>query len=101
MSRIKRSLISFTVTTVIIAVSGGPALAVHDLSVFELDGNAANGAAAGDDWANLFGGGGSAIAYSFTHDGADPPQDTSYLHMGGSKDISDFSAWARTTTDEA
>ena len=37
----------------VIALGVAPALAVHDTGVFELDGNAVNGAAAGDDWDNV------------------------------------------------
>ena len=79
---------------------GPTALAVHDEGLFELDGNATASAAAGDDWSQIEAGGGNAIATAFITDGSDP-QDTTYLHTGGSKDIEDFSEWVPTTTDEA
>ncbi len=79
---------------------GPSALAVHDEGLFELDGNADASAAAGDDWSQIEAGGGGAIATAFITDGTDP-QDTTYLHTGGSKDIEDFDQWVVTTTDEA
>ena len=81
-----------------VLVVGPAAMAVHDEGLFELDGNAVAGAAAGDDWSTFPGG--SAVATAFINDGTDP-QDTTYLHQGGSKDIEDFSEWSRTQTDEA
>ena len=79
---------------------GPTALAVHDEGLFELDGDAAASAAAGDDWSQIEAGGGNAVATAFIHDDTDPA-DTTYLHTGGSKDVEDFSEWVRTTTDEA
>ena len=43
-------VVSFIVLAVYAAV---PAFAVHDTGFFELDGNAVNGAAPGDDWDNV------------------------------------------------
>jgi hypothetical protein len=41
-------------TALAIAAFGiGPASAVHDTGAFELDGNAVNGPAPGDDWDNV------------------------------------------------
>ena len=91
------ALLTFLLAFMLIAPT---ALAVHDEGLFELDGNAESSAADGDDWEAIEAGGGNAIATSFINDGADP-QDTTYLHQGGSKDIEDFSEWVRTTTDEA
>jgi len=79
---------------------GPAAFAVHDEGLFELDGNASASAAPGDDWSQVHAGTSSALATAFVTDGTDPT-DTTYLHMGGSKDIEDFSSWERTTTDEA
>src|SRR5439155_18259862 len=54
--------------------------------LFELDGNAVNDAAAGDDWANvLFGNGGSATAHSFVTDAVSSRSDDIFTG-GGSKD---------------
>ena len=97
-----RMLIVPLVAGVFVVVSGAHALAVHDLGVFELEGNIADGGAAGDDWATLYGGGGGGGLLEFSHvaDG-DSPADTSYLHMGGSKDVNDISEWNLTSNDEA
>lgn len=79
------------------------ALAAHDLRAFELDGNAANGGAAGADWATYFpgGGGGDVVASVFVDDGAAPPQDTDYYTSGGSKDTNDVTQWEHTDGDVA
>src|SRR5439155_3475445 len=54
--------------------------------LFELDGNAVNDAAAGDDWANvLFGNGGGATAHSFVTDAVSSRSDDIFTG-GGSKD---------------
>src|SRR5215475_9326004 len=79
-----------------------PAAAVHDLGVFELDGDATNGPAPGDDWDNVchkvLGSDCStsndttgATAWSFTNDGA---QNATIFTGGGSKDPMDLSSWA-------
>src|SRR5439155_21273088 len=54
--------------------------------VFELDGNAADDATAGDDWANgLLGNGGSGVAHSFVTDAVNSRTDDIF-QGGGSKD---------------
>jgi hypothetical protein len=70
------------------------ALAVHDTGKFELDGNADNNAAAGDDWANVFAGNttGSA-ATSFESEPAPDELQASIFTGGGSKDPIDISSW--------
>lgn len=40
------------------------AFAVHDLGLFELDRDAAASVSPGDDWSTLYGGGGSAQAFT-------------------------------------
>ncbi|MGH2795273.1 MAG: DUF7507 domain-containing protein, partial [Actinomycetota bacterium] len=96
----RRASVGILTFLLLFLLIGPTALAVHDEGLFELDGNAASSAADGDDWEAIEAGGGSAVATSFITDGSDP-QDTTYLHGGGSKDIEDFSEWVRTTTDEA
>src|SRR6266496_297461 len=82
----------------------GPAAAVHDTGSFELDGNATNGAAPGDDWDNvchqvIH----SDTACSTTSDttGAsavdwvpEPNHNATIFTGGGSKDPSDINQWA-------
>jgi hypothetical protein len=66
--------------------------AVHDLGLFELDRNAIDGAPAGDDWATLYGGGGSAARFTgiLPDIGADGG---TQFQGGGSKDNNDISQW--------
>ena len=90
-------LLTFLLASMLIAPT---ALAVHDEELFELDGNAESSGDPGDDWEAIEAGGGTAIATAFITDGSDP-QDETYLHTGGSKDIEDFSEWVVTATDEA
>ncbi|TMK18650.1 MAG: hypothetical protein E6G68_06845, partial [Actinobacteria bacterium] len=97
----KQRVLSALIAFVLMFFFVGPAaIAVHDDGLFELDGNASASAAPGDDWSQVHAGTSAAIATSFITDGTDPT-DTTYLHTGGSKDISDFSDCVRTTTDEA
>jgi hypothetical protein len=79
------------------------AFANHDLTVFELDGNALRSASPGDDWTSLFPTrvGSTDIARLFVVDGTANPADTSYFTGGGSKDTSDVSEWRHTTGDVA
>lgn len=71
----------------------GSALAVDDLGLFELDGNAvepdSTGNQPGDDWETLFNGGGSASV--FTGINADPAPVS--IFTGGRKDIQDIPQW--------
>jgi hypothetical protein len=87
------------------AFGAAPASAVHDTGAFELDGNAVNGAAPGDDWDNVchqvlgtdcstsnntsaFGG---ATSVDWV---AEPNLNASIFTGGGSKDPQDVSQWA-------
>jgi uncharacterized repeat protein (TIGR01451 family) len=67
------------------------AFADHDIGVFELDRNAQDGAAPGDDWDTLAGGGGSADA--FTGILVDIGGTGTQFHGGGSKDNNDIDEW--------
>jgi hypothetical protein len=92
-------------TAAVLALGVGPALAVHDTGAFELDGNAVNGAAPGDDWDN--------VCHQVLHTDCSTSNDTSALGGatavdwvsepnlnatiftgGGSKDPQDVSQWA-------
>ena len=67
------------------------AVAVHDLGVFELDGDAtADPAVPGDDWSTVNTGGGTALARTGTV--ADPAP-ASIFTGGGSKDPIDITSW--------
>ena len=63
-------------------------LAVHDLGLFELDGNAVNQAAAGDDWDSTPG----AQSSQFIHDLTDSQNDDSFTG-GSTKDDLPLSGW--------
>jgi hypothetical protein len=79
------------------------ASASHDARRFELDANAWNTGASGDDWSYVVpvDRSSSNIVSSFVPDGENPPNDTSYFTGGGSKDLNDVPAWAHTTGDVA
>jgi hypothetical protein len=69
------------------------AFAVHDTGAFELEGNAVNDAAPGDDWANVFAGtttGSTATSFVSEQDNLQK----SIFTGGGSKDPQDVSNWA-------
>jgi hypothetical protein len=96
------------IALMVLGVSG--ALAVHNLNLFELDENATNGAAPGDDWDQVYGDTSSAMASVFVADGDDfsggitvpaglPSDDTSYFTTGGSKDVNDVNQWMHQTGD--
>src|SRR5215467_8929131 len=78
------------------------ALAVHDTGAFELDGNAVNGAAAGDDWDNVCHQvTGTDCSTSANTNGAtavdwvaEPNPNASIFTGGGSKDPQDINQWA-------
>ncbi|MCI0583338.1 MAG: DUF11 domain-containing protein, partial [Chloroflexi bacterium] len=77
----------------------GSTLAVHDDGIFELDGNALDQAAAGDDWENGQPGAADTlfIPGSVESDGVD----TTYFAQGGSKDHHDIDEWHYSATDVA
>jgi hypothetical protein len=88
-------------TAAVTAFNAGPALAVHDTGAFELDGNATNGAAAGDDWDNVCHQvTGSDCSTTNNTTGAtavdwvsEPNVNASIFTGGGSKDPQDVSSW--------
>jgi uncharacterized repeat protein (TIGR01451 family) len=65
--------------------------AVHDLGLFELDRNAVDMAAAGDDWDTLDGGGGSAVEFTGILEDTSSPG--TQFQAGGSKDNADITDW--------
>jgi hypothetical protein len=88
-------------TLSVAAIGIWSANAVHDAGLLELDGNANNGAAAGDDWDNVCHqvsatacpspSNSTATAVSWT---AEANPNSSIFTGGGSKDPSDISSWA-------
>jgi uncharacterized repeat protein (TIGR01451 family) len=92
------ALAGLLATLAILAMIVNSAQAVHDLGLFELDRNTANGGGPGDDWANLPG---SAADFSgIIADVNDPsPNCTNAANFGtqfqggGSKDDLDISSW--------
>ncbi|MBI3913840.1 MAG: prealbumin-like fold domain-containing protein [Chloroflexi bacterium] len=82
------------------SLSAGVALAVHELGLFELDGNAIKNTAT--DWQNVYNGTSGALATAFVSSATEAPAtDTSYYTGGGSKDVNDINQWQFTTTDVA
>jgi hypothetical protein len=78
------------VVVLVITANVKQVLAVDNLGLFELDGDAIDKiAVAGDDWGTLYGGGGSADV--FTGIISDAGQDT--IFTGGKKDIQDIPEW--------
>jgi hypothetical protein len=80
-----------------------PVSATHDVRRFELDADALNGTASGEDW-NLVAPTDRSttdIVATFVNDGAAPPADVSYFTGGGSKDLNDVTDWRHTTGDVA
>jgi uncharacterized repeat protein (TIGR01451 family) len=62
---------------------------------FELDGNAADSATAGDDWQSVVGGTSGAFASAFINDVTGAGDNI--FTGGGSKDVEDITSWAQTT----
>lgn len=73
----------------------GPAFAVHDTGVFELDGNAA--ASSADDFNTIYSGPGLSFDRAFVNDSSLP--DTSF-HGGTNLDTQPISAWSCITNDD-
>ena len=89
-------------TAAVIALSVVPAFAVHDTGAFELDGNAVNGPAPGDDWDNVCHQvTGADCSTTNNTNGAtavdwvsEPNVNASIFTGGGSKDPQDINNWA-------
>ena len=88
-----------------LAVFAGGASAVHDLGLFQLDGNAAVDASpAGEDWNSVVGNGtgslplagSNAISATFVNDPYNIPNGDSAYGAGSSKDIDDVPSWSYT-----
>jgi uncharacterized repeat protein (TIGR01451 family) len=73
-----------------------PALAAHDVGLFELDGNAVDEAKAGADWEN--GAEGSADQFFVGAASEAEANDSTYFTTGGSKDENDVTDWVVTST---
>jgi Prealbumin-like fold domain len=97
--RAKRILLAPILVAAAVALwSVGGAQAVHDLGLFELDNNTVDGAAAGDDWDQVFNATDDcasigAIACTFVED---EPNQTIFTG-GGSKDDLDIPNWLSST----
>ena len=75
-----------------------PVLAVHNEGLFELDGNATDGAAPGDDWNSTNNADATVFIPGSKENAAN---DTTYFTSGGSKDVNDISQWNYTSNDIA
>jgi hypothetical protein len=97
-----RGLVAATAVALGMSIAIPAALAVHDTGAFELDGNAVNGAAAGDDWDNVCHQvtgndcsttnnttGATAVDWV-----AEPNLNATIFTGGGSKDPQDVNQWA-------
>jgi len=89
--RTRRTLFGAIGSLLLLGVIAVPnAAAVHDLGLFELDRNAEDEAAAGDDWDSLPGGGEDDFSGILADIGADGG---TQFQGGGSKDDLDISSW--------
>lgn len=85
----------FLLATLIFAATSLPVIAVDNLGLFQLEGNATQDGINGpDDWQRLYNGGANTGGNSVAFTGilADPVQVT--LFAGGRKDIQDISKWS-------
>jgi hypothetical protein len=90
---LRQRLLALIAAVALVAAGVLPALAAIPPAVFELDRNAVDGAAAGEDWGTLFpSGGGSAVAATFVTD----PANATIFTTGGSKDDLDIPSWRHT-----
>jgi uncharacterized repeat protein (TIGR01451 family) len=78
------------------------ALAVHDEGLFELDGNAVNGGAAGEDWDLVYGGTSNATNTQFITDPVDSNNDETFTGGSTKDDINtDQWLWKKIKTSQA
>jgi len=102
-ARLLSTLVAFAIAMLLVA-GIGPAYAVHDTGMFELDGNIAHNGTATYDWGNLFTASGAravtpdpdngpVLASDFNADAADP--DPTYFTSN--KDIEAIGDWGCTT----
>jgi hypothetical protein len=100
--RLAAGIAAVLAAAAMVAFNVAPAAAVHDTGAFELDGNAVNGPAAGDDWDNVCrrvlhtdcsttteASGATAVDWV-----AEPNLNASIFTGGGSKDPIDINKWA-------
>ena len=88
----KTIIMTGVIVAAVFALMAGvrPAVAVDNLGLFELDGDALdNPAIQGDDWDTLYSGGGNAAVFT----GILPDPDQNTIFTGGKKDIQDIPAW--------
>ncbi len=95
----QKTLRALILGAILVAMSAGVALAVHELGIFQLDGNAVKDAAVnGEDWQNVYNKTSAALATTFLADGVTPNPDVSAYTGGGSKDDLDIPNWRWTST---
>src|SRR4029079_5627963 len=87
------------VLSLLLQYAVAPVAAVHDDGVFELEGNATDNSAPGDDWQNGTPGAADTLFIPMSVEGEGP--DTSYFKGGGSKDENALSQWGWDDTDVA
>jgi len=93
--KISKGLLAIATVTLMLSLSIIPALADHDLGLFELDRNATDAVGGGDDWAILHAGGGGAAEFTGIIEdtmGTNPLGSVgTQFQAGGSKDDLDIS----------
>jgi uncharacterized repeat protein (TIGR01451 family) len=97
--RLTFTAILFFLLSLLLQYAVAPVAAVHDDGIFELEGNATDNSAPGDDWQNGTPGAADTLFIPMSVEGEGP--DTSYFKGGGSKDENALSQWAWDDTDVA
>ena len=95
------AILSVLAIVSITALGRTPAYAVHDVSLFELDGNANASAAAGDDWSLHFPTASSSAVIAKSFGNEPPSNDSTYYKAGGSKDVNDVNQWQYAANPQA
>src|SRR5262245_37448037 len=91
---------------VLFVVAGVTVYAVHDLSLFELDRNLNNGAAAGEDWDTLFNSngthkaGGAAVARTYVDDAFNSGADNNFTTGASDDDLISGWGWTQSPVND-
>ena len=89
MTRTRSRRLWAALLSLVIGTGAAIVMAVHDEGLFELDRNAINGGAPGQDWDDVYAGTDTADASVFVHDG----DAATIFTQGGSKDDLDTTNW--------
>lgn len=88
-------LIAFVALFALVGLQIPTAQAVHDVGVFELDGNAVQNAATSppDDWQNVYNGTDQAFVSAFVQDPTPATGGQDLVHANSNKDVQDIADW--------